>query len=447
MIGAMSLSCIGINHRTASVALRERIHLGVEGQRSWLTAEPTRKLRGEAGISEVAVLSTCNRTELFAVRGAGTPPASLIPLFASLADVSAEALAPHFYEFSGADAIRHLFSVAAGLDSMVLGEAEILGQVGGAREMACGEGAAGPVIDAAFRAALLVGRRARTETGICRLPASVATEAIRLLGDVAGPLEHLALLIVGTGKMGRVAGEAFRDRGGRRVAVISRTREHAEGLAREWGAVALPWHDLPGAVRAADVILSSTGAPHAVLTRELIEQAVGPRGDGRRRVVVDIAVPRDVEPDVAGVPGMILYDIDALQLRVESNLERRRREAPAVLRIVNEEVDRFRGWLEAWSLRPVITGMHARGEAIRQRELARMLRRLGPVPPEIREQMELFSRSLVNQILDAPSRRLREPGDPSRAREFGDLTRELFGLDGPDGPERGRRDAGVEGAA
>ena len=229
--------------------------------------------------------------------------------------------------------------------------------------------------------------------------------------------------------MGRVVGETFRGRGGRRVAVISRTREHADALAKRWDAVALPWHDLPAAIRAADVILSSTGAPHAVLTRELVGQAVGPRGDGRRRLIVDIAVPRDVEPSVGSLPGVSLYDIDDLQLRVGENLEIRGREVPAVEGIVNEELARFETWLQSWTMRPVLSGMHARGEAIRQRELARVLRRLGPVSPEVREQVELFSRALVNQILDAPSRRLRETSDASQARTFGTLTRELFGLD------------------
>lgn len=432
----MSLSCIGINHRTASVALRERVALGVEAQRRWLHAPATRDLREQAGVRELALLSTCNRTELYLVHDSGSGRASLVNLFAALAEAPSAELAPHLYELADGDALRHLFRVAAGLDSMVLGEAEILGQVRTARELACGEGAAGPVLDAALRAAVQAGRRARSETGVNRLPGSVATEAVRLLTDVAGPLEHLGLLIVGTGKMGRVVGETFRGRGGRRIAVISRTREHAEALAKDWGAVALPWHDLAAAVRAADVILSSTGAPHAVLTRELMEQAVGARGDGRRRVIVDIAVPRDVEAAVGSVPGVALYDLDHLQVRVSTNLEVRRGEVPAVERIVADEVARFEGWLQTWMLRPVLSGMHARGEVIRQRELGRLLRRLGPIPPELREQVEAFSRALVNQILDAPSRRLRGPADPARAQEMGAAARELFGLDRDDGMAR-----------
>ena len=429
----MSLSCIGINHRTASVSQREPVALGVEARRRWLTAPETAGRRERAGISEVAVLSTCNRTELYAVHADSPSPEMLRELFASLAELPTTELAPHLYELTDSAALRHLFGVAAGLDSMVLGEAEILGQVRTAREIACGEGAAGPVLDAAFRAAAQAGRRARTETGICRLPGSVATEAVRLLSSVAGPVEHLSLLVVGTGKMSRAVGETFRSQGGERIAVISRNREHADELARQWNGVALPWHELPAAVRAADAILSSTGAPHTVLTRELVDQAIGPRGDGRRRVIVDIAVPRDVEPAVGSAAGVALYDIDDLQIRVGENLETRGREVPAVQHIVEEELARFDAWLRSWTLRPVLTGMHARGETIRQRELARVLRRLGPVNPELRAQIESFSRTLVNQLLDAPSRRLREARDPSRAEAFGAITRELFGLDDRDG--------------
>lgn len=432
----MSLSCLGINHRTAGVALRERVALGVEAQRRWLGSDSPRALKETLGLTEVAVLSTCNRTELYAVHDAPLPDHALLRAFSSLTAATPTEFQSHLYSLADVDAVRHLLRVAAGLDSMVLGEAEILGQVRAARELACGEGAAGPVLDAAFRAAAQAGRRARTETGICRLPGSVATEAVRLVHDVAGPLEHLAVLIVGTGKMGRVVGDTFRTRGGRRVAVVSRTREHAETLARAWDGLALPWHDLPAAVRAADAIISSTGAPHAVITRELVEGALGGRGDGRRRVIVDIAVPRDVEREVGSVPGVALYDIDDLQARVAENLDVRGREAPAVERIIEEEVQHFAAWLRVWGLRPVLSGMHARGEAIRQRELSRVLRRLGPISPEIREQVDSFSRSLVNQILDAPSRRLRDTADPARAETFGAVTRELFGLD-PVDPEAG----------
>jgi glutamyl-tRNA reductase len=418
--------CAGINHLTAPVALRERFALGLDGQRRLLHSQAAHDLRGRAGLSECIVLSTCNRTEVYAAPQADVPP--VVDLLASIADLPASAIRPHVYSHPGAAAVHHLCRVAAGLDSMVLGESEILGQVATAFETAAHEGTVGPVLDAAFHTALRAGRRARTETAISRLPTSVSTEAVRLIADLAGPFTHLSILIIGTGKMGRLAGQALRSHGGGRLTVVSRTSAHAEALAGQWGAVALAWHDLPAAIAGADAVLCSTGAPHAVVTRELVERAIGPAGDGRRRVFVDIAMPRDVEPAVGHLPGVEVYDLDALQQRLQGNLELRRREIPAVERIVGEEVGRFETWRHGMSVRPLLTEMHARGETIRQREVQRLLRRLGDTSPELVAELEAFSQSLVNKLLHEPTRRLREASDPERARTYHDVTRQLFGL-------------------
>lgn len=431
----MPLACAGINHRTAPVALRERIALGPEAQRELLRAPAIRALGATAGVRELVILSTCNRTELYAapddVNGRpGDLSGPLLHLLAAMADLPFRTLRPHVYDSSGLTALRHLCRVAAGLDSMVVGESEVLGQVAAAFQTAADEGAAGPVLEAAFRAATRAGRRARTETGICRRPASVSSEAVRLLTEVAGAPERLAVLILGTGKMGRLAGQALRANGVRQISVVSRTAAHAEDVAREWGATALGWHDLAAAVRAADAILCSTGAPHAVVTRELVERAIGPEGDGRRRWFVDIAVPRDVEPEVARLPGVEVFDLDALQQRLSGNLDLRRHEIPKVERIVNEEVSQFETWRQGMALRPLLTQIHARGETIRQREVARLLRRVGHLPPELAAELEVFSHSLVTKLLHEPTRRLRETRDPEQARTYSDLTRELFGLEG-----------------
>jgi glutamyl-tRNA reductase len=434
----MPLACTGINHRTAPVALRERLALGLEAQRELLHAPAIRALGASAGVRELVILSTCNRTELYAAPdNADAPPADLswplLHLLAAISDLPLPALRPHIYDNTGLAAVQHLCRVAAGLDSMVVGESEVLGQVAAAFRTAAGEGAAGPVLEAAFRAAIRAGRRARTETGIGRRPASVSSEAVRLLTEVAGDPERLSVLIVGTGKMGRLAGQALRSSGVRALSVVSRTAAHAEAVAGEWGATALGWHDLAGAVRAADAILCSTGAPHAVVTREVVERAIGPGGDGRRRVFVDIAVPRDVEPGVAELPGVQVFDLDALQQRLRGNVDRRRREIPAVERIVNEEVHHFAAWRQAMTVRPLLTQMHARGESIRRREVERLLRRVGRLPPELAAELEAFSQSLVTKLLHEPTRRLREPQDPERSQTYFDVTRELFGLDG--GPQ------------
>lgn len=431
----MPLACTGINHRSAPVALRERLALGLDAQRELLHAPAIRALGASAGVRELVILSTCNRTELYAAPdNADAPPAALswplLHLLAAISDLPLPALRPHIYDNTGLAAVRHLCRVAAGLDSMVVGESEVLGQVAAAFRTAAGEGAAGPVLEAAFHAAIRAGRRARTETGIGRRPASISSEAIRLLTEVAGDPERLSVLIVGTGKMGRLAGQALRASGVRELSVVSRTAAHAEAVAGEWGATALGWHDLAGAVRAADAILCSTGAPHAVVTRELVERAIGPGGDGRPRVFVDIAVPRDVEPAVAELSGVRVFDLDALQQRLKGNVDQRRQEIPAVERIVTEEVHRFAAWRQGMTVRPLLTQMHARGESIRRREVDRLLRRVGQLPPELTAELEAFSQSLVTKLLHEPTRRLREPQDPERSQTYFDITRELFGLDG-----------------
>jgi glutamyl-tRNA reductase len=410
----MPLACTGINHRTASVSLRERLALGPVAQRRVLHAS---RAPGTP-FGELAILSTCNRTEVYAAPLETTD--ALLELLSGIAGVPAAALQPHTYQETGVDAVRRLCRVAAGLDSMVLGESEIQGQVAAAFRTAEDAGTAGPVLTAAFRAATQAGRRARAETGIGHLPTSVSSEAIRLLRDVAGPLDRLSVLLVGTGKMGRLAGQSLR-RATARLTVISRTAAHAQELARHCDAAALGWHELPDAVARADAIICSTGAPHAVVSRDLVRGAIA-SGPARRRIFVDIAVPRDVEPEVRDLPGCELYDLDALQQRLAGNLEVRRQEVPAVLAIVEQEVERFDAWARQQTIRPLLLEIRARGEAIRQREVARALRRLGPASPELAALLDEFSKSLVNKLLHEPTRRLPTVDDP-------DIARALFGLD------------------
>lgn len=429
----MPLALVGINHRTAPLALREQLALSLAEQRALLESPRTRALARAAGLAELVLLSTCNRTELYAAAGdverrLAEAPQGMLELLAHAGGMTPEALLPHAYRHAGLGALRHLCTVAAGLDSMVLGESEVLGQVSQAHEAATRIGSIGPLLQEAFRVAVRAGRRARTETGICRRPASVSSEAVRLLADIAGDLHHLRILIVGTGKMGRLAGEALRAHGANRLRVVSRTSEHAAALAGQWRVEALPWHELAGALATADAVVCSTGAPHAVITRELVERARRTLPASQRQIFVDIAVPRDVEPQVAGLEGVEVYDLDALQERLNGNLELRRREVPAVEDIVEEELRRFEEWRHAATLRPLLTEMHARGEAIRQREVQRMLRRLGEVPPELREQLEAFSRSLVTKLLHEPTRRLRQTATPEEVQTYSSLARELFGL-------------------
>jgi glutamyl-tRNA reductase len=427
----MPVVCVGIAHHSAPVALREQLAVGAADQHDFLhaVAGPA----ADAGFGEVAILSTCNRTELYAASADITDrqpeiPAVLRRLMGARRPLDADLLDLHLTPRSGPDAVRHLCRVAAGLESMVIGESEVLGQVTAAHETAQRAGVLGPVLGAAFRAAVRAGRRARTETGIARSPASVSTEAVRQLEAIRGELRTARIVIVGTGQAGERAGEALLKRGATDLRVVSRTVEHAEVLARAWEAVPLPWHALEAAIRDADVVVSCTGAPHAVITHELVASALAGRPAARALLIADIAVPRDVEASVRTLPLVTVLDLDDLQRRVEGNLESRRREVPQVEAIVEEEVERFEEWRHGEELRPLLSAMHTHAEAIRRHEVERALRRLGRVAPEIEEQVDALTRALVSKLMHGPTQRLRDETDPLRSDRFARAAVELFGL-------------------
>jgi glutamyl-tRNA reductase len=429
----MPIVCVGINHHTAPVALRERLALSDAEQREALIGGPLRELGRRVGLTEFALLCTCNRTELYAAAGDVTRrfqqvPVELSTTLAGLRALEPGALVGHAYAHASTRAVRHLCRVASGIDSMVLGESEVLGQVTAAHELAEQEGAAGPVLQAAFQVAVRAGRRARAETGICRNPASVSSEAVRVVREWGADLAAARVLVVGTGKMGRLAGQAAVAHGARDLRVVSRTAAHAERLATVLNARALAWHELAAAIREADVVFSTTGAPHAVLTAELVGSAR--QGNGAHPLLlVDIAVPRDVEPAVRRLPGVRVCDLDDLQGRLNGNLDERRREIPQVEEIVAQEVARFEEWRHDAELRPLISQMRSQIEAIRRREVERALKRLGG-SAQLREQLEAFSQSLVTKLLHEPTRRLRQETDPERSDTFARVTRDLFGLPG-----------------
>lgn len=428
----MPIVCVGVDHRTAPVAVRERLSFAEHEHRDVLSAGGLAVRFRPAGLTEFALLSTCNRTELYAAAGDAShrfpevPPALALAL-AELRGADPAELRDHLYAHAGPAAVHHLCRVASGLDSMILGESEILGQVSRAHEAAAAAGAAGIVLQAAFQTAVRAGRRARCETSISRHSASVGSEAVRVLKESGCDLASARVLVVGTGEMGRLAGRALRAQGAGGLSVVSRTSAHAELLAAALGATALAWHALEAAIREADVVVSVTGAPHAVITTELVRAAR--LGAGARPLrFVDLAVPRDVEPAVRHLPGVTVYDLDDVQARLDGHLEDRRREIPEVERIVAEELARFEDWCRGEVLRPLLAEMRMRSEAIRREEVERASRRLGDVPDHVREQFEAFSRTLVGKLLHEPTRRLRDEPDPERREAFARVTRHLLGM-------------------
>ena len=437
----MPIVCVGINYRTAPVALRERLSFGPGQQAALLRGTRLRDFGEPAGLREFALLSTCNRTELYAAapdvtRRFATVPQGLAEGLAAAHGLPAAEFADHLYVHTSTDAVRHLCRVASGLDSMVLGESEILGQVADAHELARREGAAGRVLGAVFHTALRAGRRARTETGICRCPMSVSSESVRALRESGWEPEGSRVLIVGTGKMSRLAGEVLRAHGVRDLRVVGRTAARAESVARALDAQPLAWHLFEAALREADVVFSATSAPHAVVTRERVAAARAGVSAEQPLRFIDIAVPRDVEPSVRDLPGVTVFDLDDLQRRLVRNLDGRRREVPAVEALVDEELRYFEEWRHGAELRPLLAAMHQHSEEIRQREVARALRRLKGVTPDVEAQLEAFSRSLVTKLLHEPTRRLREETDPDVSDTYARVARDLFGLDADGRVER-----------
>jgi glutamyl-tRNA reductase len=436
----MPLLCVGLSHRTAPLAVREQLALGPAARYDVLSASWLRTAARAAGLGEVALLSTCNRTELYAAAPDPalrfeTMPRGVADLLAAACRVPHDFATPFLYTRVSVGAVRHLCSVASGLESVVIGEAEVLGQVAEAHEESVKAGAAGPILDAAFRAAVRAGRRARAETGICRHPASLASEAVRLVWERRSGVADERVVVVGTGRMGRVAAERLHAAGARDLRIVGRTMQSARDLAGPLGATPMPWHELAAAIHDADVVIASTAAPHPVITRDLVADALSGRAPGRTLLVVDIAVPRDVESAVAGLPDVEVFDLDHIQARVETHLDERAKEVPRVEAIIAEEAAQFEAWRHGAQLRPVLSGLHSRAETIRRDEVERTLRRMGAVDADTRRQIEALSHALVAKLLDAPSRRLRAVTDPGQSQAWATAMRALFDLP-PNGKAR-----------
>jgi glutamyl-tRNA reductase len=445
----MSLICAGVSHHTAPVAVRERLSFPPPEARALLGAPWFAAATRAAGLSEVALLSTCNRTEFYASADAepgdhDALPAVFVSLLARAGAIAGEELEPHVYVHSGTAAVEHLCRVASGLDSMVVGETEILGQVGVALGVAMEGESSGPVLDAVFHAALRAGRRARAETTISQRPASVAAETVQVLRDRLSSRARPEVLVLGTGAMGRAVARVLHGADFATLRVGGRTATRVREVTTELGVDSVDWAALGDSLAAADAVVTATSAPEPIITERMVVQARGTRPRGHAQLFVDIAVPRNVESSVRGVPDVEVFDLDHLQLRISGNIEQRRTEIPQVEGIIAEELAHFERWRRGSELRPVLASLRARGEAIRQAELAAHLARAGDADPELRSRLDALSRDLLAKLLHEPSRRLRAETDPVRARASAELVRELFDLDMPDdggGPPPGPHSA------
>ena len=416
----MSFIVVGLNHRTVSLELLERMTVPEERLPKALA-----DLVARENITEAVVLSTCNRTEVYA--SAERYHGAMGDVRNSLAEMThlpPEAFADHLYAYHDAAAVAHLFTVAAGLDSAVVGESEILGQVRQAWEAATAEGAAGPGLHLLFRHALEVGKRVRTETGIGRSLTSVSSAAVALAAERLGSLSGKRVLVLGAGDMGEGMAVALAA-GGAEVLVTNRTAERAEALAARVGGRAVPVYDLPRSLTEVDVLLTSTGAQSVIVEHGEVEDVVERRA-GRELLIIDVAVPRDVDPAAADVPGVTLLDMDDLRAFADRGVAQRKREAKRAHDIVDDEVARFRDASTARQVAPVVTALREHVEAIRAAEAERVGRKLGD---DERAAVDAVTRSIVAKLLHEPSVQLKDAAGTARGERLADALRELFGLD------------------
>lgn len=430
---ASQITCLGLSHRTASVETREQLACSLTDVSLLLPA-----VGGSVGesdgrfvaIKEIAILSTCNRMELYAVvdDGHADPRSLLGEMLRTIHHIDLAPFAEHIHFYEGEAAIHHLFNVAAGLDSLVLGEPQILGQVNDAYQAAMEAGTIGAHLNAIFQAAIRAGKRARTETAISNNPASISSVAISLAQKLLGDLKGRRALVIGLGEMGQLALKALRHRGMEDVSVANRTLSRAETAVAGSGGAAYSLQQLPQALPQMDLVITATASPRPIISPPMIADLM----DGREKrpfVLIDIAVPRDVDPDVAAVPGVHLFDVDDLQGTLDEALAARRREVPRVETIIHQEISCLRAELQELAIKPLIVDLRRKAEKIRQRELKRTMRYLDDVDPETMEHIQHLSRSLVNKLLHDPTIRLKAKASNGHAADYAATVRDLFALE------------------
>lgn len=427
----MGLIVLGMNHRTAPLPARERVAYSPEQ-----AVEALRQLKQSHNVPQAMLLSTCNRTELYAIVGSAesTLPDLKRKLF--LERLGAQnGSGTMIYEWADDAAVKHFFRVACGLDSMVLGEHEILGQFRNAFELSRAAETVGTVFDRLASRAFHLGKRARAETGIAAGAVSLAYAAVELAEKIFQSLEGRGVLLLGAGEHGRLCAEHLLSRKVSPLLIANRTAAKAEALAERLAGATVPLDRISEVFDQVDIVVSTTGAQEPIIDYRLLHDALRHRSGGRSLVLLDVAVPRDVDPDVDRLRNVFRFDIDALQEIVEQNLERRRQDTPAVETMVETEVRRFMGWWDSLGTGPVIRDLHRHFETIRAREVERNAKRF---TAEDRQQLEVFTSTLVRKLLMGVTMEIKHyrSDDPVQVERLATL-RELFGLDGESpGPPR-----------
>jgi len=411
---------VGLNHETAPVAVREALAFPKEG-----LPEALARVREEAGLAEAVILSTCNRVEVYG-RSTDSSADAVAAFLARYHSRSLEDIAPHLYRLEGEAAVRHAFRVAASLDSMVMGEPQILGQVKDAYAVAEKAGSLGSVLNALRNRSVSAAKRARTETAIGRNAVSVSHVAVELARKIFGELRDRSVLLVGAGKMSEVAARQMVRDGARASVLGGRTFEKAEQLAAALGGRAAPLEALRAELARADIVISGTGAPGIVIRREDVEAAQAARR-GRPLFLIDIAVPRDVAEDAGKVSGVFLYDLDDIKTVAQANLRERKKEASAAEAILEQEIREFLEWRRSLEVVPLLVELRKRADEIRRTEIEKARRRLGPLTPEQESALEAATTAIVNKLLHGPTVQLKQMAGNGQPEHVG-FIRKLFGL-------------------
>ena len=415
---------IGMNHQTAPVELRECLASDPGTAKKALAA-----MRDSDEIKEAMFLSTCNRVEALVVADHRDRASEIvIGLMESLGNISANSFADHLYQYEGLEAVRHVFRVASSLDSMVVGEPQILGQIKAAYLEATKEKTSGVIINRLMHRAFHVAKRVRTETGISEAAVSISYAAVELAKKIFHELDGKKALLIGAGEMAELAARHFMANGIRSMSVANRTVERAVEVARQFGAIAVSLQEIPYQLLEVDIVLSSTASSEIIITREMVKGCLRKRRN-RPLFFIDIAVPRDIDPHVNDLDNVYLFDIDDLKGVTESNLEQRRKEAARAESIIEEEVVKFDRWLKTLAVVPTIISLREKAESIVHAELERSSGLLSSLSAPQKEALITLSRSIAEKILNDPILFLKQRADRPTLATYLDITRRLFNLD------------------
>jgi glutamyl-tRNA reductase len=420
----VNLILVGVNHKTTPVEIREKLAF-TKGK----IEESVDLIFNFPEIIEHTILSTCNRVEIYARANCQDSAINSIKQFiCEFHGLSFLELEDHFYSYRNEEAVEHLFRVSSSLDSMVLGEAQILGQVKDAYTLAKDLRSTGLVLNQLFEKAFSIAKKVREETGIAERSVSISSAAVELAQKIFDDLENRTVMLVGTGEMAELAAKHLISYGVKTVYVTSRTYDRAVNLARSLNGSALGFDDFKNELYRADIVITSTSAPNFIIKKEMVEQAIQDRKN-KPIFFIDIAVPRDIEPDINSLENVYLYDIDDLQIVVSANMKEREKEAENAMNFISQEVTKFNNWIDSLDAVPTIVEIRNKAENIRNEELEKALKKIDNLSEVDKETLRLMSSSMVNKILHKPTIKLKEKTQSEDGHIYLKAIRHLFHLD------------------